>query len=83
MYVWEVRENGGYEGIYWSTLVKDDEFALKKIKKILIDDLSSTYDYDVMAKSQIPVVSNLTELPDYLEFEKKYESLEVSKIEVI
>ena len=33
MYVWEVRENGGYDGIYWTILVKDDSKSLDKVKK--------------------------------------------------
>ena len=83
MYVWEVRENGGYDGIYWTILVKDDSEALDKVKGILLTHLNDCYDYDLIAKSKIPVVESLTELPDYLELEKMYDSLEVSKIEVI
>lgn len=83
MYVWEVRENGGYDGIYWTVLVKDDSEALGKIKKILLNHLNDCHDYDLIAKSQITVVESLTELPDYLELEKRYDSLEVTKVEVI
>lgn len=83
MYVWEVRENGGYEGVYWSILVKDNDEALEKVKGILLKDLGNAHYWDLLAKSQIPAVNNLTKLSDYLEFEKQYESLEVRKIEVI
>lgn len=83
MYVWEVRENGGYDGIYWTILVKDDSESLGKVKKVLIEHLNDCPDYDLIAKSKIPVVESLTELPDYLEIEKMYDSLEVSKVEVV
>ena len=82
-YVWEVRENGGYDGIYWTVLVRDDSEALGKVKKILLDHLNDCHDYELIAKSQIPTVESLTELPDYLEFEKGSETLEVTKVEVI
>lgn len=82
-YVWEVRENGGYDGIYWTVLVRDDSEALGKVKKTLLDHLNDCHDYELIAKSQIPTVESLTELPDYLEFEKGSETLEVTKVEVV
>lgn len=83
MYVWEVRENGGYDGIYWTVLVKDDSEALCKVKKILLENLETEYDWDLLAKSQIEPVNNLFELSSDLSFEKKYSTLEVKKIQVI
>ena len=83
MYVWEVRENGGDDGIYWRYLISDDGEAVNKIKKILLENLNSEYDWDLIAKSQIGVVNNLFNLSDNLEFEKKYSVLEVFKIEIM
>lgn len=84
MYVWEVREDGGEcEGIYWRYLFRCDDEALSKIKKVLIENLNNSYDWDLTAKSQIAVVVNLSGLSDGLVFEKKYSVLEVKKIEVI
>lgn len=39
MYVYVLREEVPYEGDGWLEIVKDDEFAIYKIKKILIENV--------------------------------------------
>ena len=82
MFVYEVRENMGYDGIGDRVLVKDDENALEKVKGTLIEMLNKV-DYPTVVFS-INEVNELSKLGDYHNFEVGYFlSFEVEKIEVI
>jgi len=83
MYVWEVRENGGYDGILWSVLIKDDEYALDKIKDVVIKDLECSSDREILAKQEIDVVQALVSIESYYKVEKFSTNIEVEKIEVL
>ena len=39
MFVYVVREDTPYEGNLWTQIVKDDDYATGKIKKILLEDI--------------------------------------------
>lgn len=82
MFVYEVRENLGYDGIGRRFLVKEGEYALNKVKSILIKMLKSS---DCPLKEfRIADVNKLNELGGYHSFELDYfHSFEVLKIKVI
>ena len=44
MYVYVLREEVPYEEYDWMEIVKDDEFAIYKIKKILINNINTDID---------------------------------------
>ena len=81
MFVYEVRENAGFDGILDRVLVKDDEHSLEKVKQTLIQMLESTG--DLLAIPHIKDVKGITELEDFHSFELMYYNLESEKIEVI
>lgn len=82
MFVYEVRENLGYDGIGKRFLVKEGEYALNKVKSILIKMLKSS---DCPLKEfRIADVNKLNELGGYHSFESDYFTcFEVLKIKVI
>lgn len=82
MFVYEVRENLGYDGIGKRFLVKESKYALNKVKSILIKMLKSS---DCPFKGfGIDDVNQLNELGEYHSFELDYfTSFEVLKIKVI
>ena len=83
MFVYEVRENMGYDGIIGDRfLVKDDEYSLEKVKGTLIEMLNKV-DCPTVVFS-INEVNELSKLGDYHNFEVGYfQSFEVEKVEVI
>lgn len=81
MFVYEVRENMGYDGIGDRVLVKDDENALEKVKEALIWMLESTG--DLLAIPHIKYIKGMTELEDFHSFELMYCNIESEKVEVI
>lgn len=82
MFVYEVRENMGYDGIGDRVLVKDDEKSLEKVKEALIGMLESVGCPTVVFR--INEVNELSELEEYHNFEVGYFlSFEVEKVEVI
>ena len=83
MYVWEVRENGGYDGILWSTLIRCYKNSLGKVKKTVLDDLKLSCGYDSIATAQIPIVENLNTLEDFMSFDKRGSTIEVIKTDVL
>lgn len=82
MFVYEVRENLGYDGIGKRFLVKEGKYALNKVKSILIKMLKSS---DCPLKGfGIDDVNKLNELGKYHSFEIGcFQSFEVLKIKVI
>lgn len=84
MYVWEVREEVDYEGRSWSILVKDDEYALEKIKKEIIKHYNVCCYYKDIREEQVEKVSNLKHLDDFQSFKTSIGSrIEVEKTRVI
>ena len=81
MFVYEVRENMGYDGISDRVLVKDDENSLEKVEEKLIEMLESTG--DLLAIPHIKDIKGMTVLEDYHSFELMYCTIEVEKVEVI
>lgn len=82
MFVYEVRENMGYDGIGDRVLVKDDENALEKVKETLIGMLNNVVCPTVVFS--INEVNELSKLEEYHNFEVGYfQRFEVEKIEVI
>ena len=82
MFVYEVRENMGYDGIGDRILVKDDEKSLEKVREALIGMLELSH--QPLASITISDVKNMSKLEDYHSFEVgRYTSFEVEKVEVI
>lgn len=82
MFVYEVRENMGYDGIGDRVLVKDDENALEKVKEALIGMLELSH--QPLASITISDVKNMSKLEGYHNFEVSFSlSFEVEKVEVI
>lgn len=82
MFVYEVRENAGYDGILDRVLIKDDENALEKVKETLIGMLE--FSHHPLASITISDVKNMSKLGEYHNFEVGYYmSFEVEKVEVI
>lgn len=82
MFVYEVRENMGYDGIGDRVLVKDDENALEKVKEAIIGMLE--FSHQPLASITISDVKNMSKLEEYHSFEVgRYTSFEVEKVEVI
>ena len=82
MFVYEVRENMGYDGIGDRVLVKDDENALEKVKEAIIGMLE--FSHQPLASIVISDVKNMSEIEDYHSFELGYFlSFDVEKVEVI
>lgn len=82
MFVYEVRENMGYDGIGDRVLVKDDENALEKVKETLIGMLELSH--QPLASITVCDVKNMSKLEEYHNFELGYFlSFEVEKVEVI
>ena len=82
MFVYEVRENMGYDGIGGRVLIKDDEYSLEKVKETLIGMLNNVVCPTVVFS--ISEVIELSKLGDYHNFEVGYfQSFEVLKIKVI
>lgn len=81
MFVYEVRENAGYDGILDRVLIKDDENSLEKVKATLISMLESTG--DLLAIPHIKDIKGMTELEDFHSFELMYCNIESEKVEVI
>lgn len=81
MFVYEVRENAGYDGILDRVLIKDDENALEKVKEALIWMLESTG--DLLAIPHVKDIKGMTELEDFHSFELMYCNIESEKVEVI
>lgn len=81
MFVYEVRENAGYDGILDRVLVKDDENSLEKVKEALIWMLESTG--DLLAIPHVKDIKGMNELEDFHSFELMYCNIESEKVEVI
>ena len=82
MFVYEVRENAGYDGILDRVLIKDDENALEKVKEALIWMLELSH--QPLASITISDVKNMSKLEEYHSFEVgRYTSFDVEKVEVI
>lgn len=81
MFVYEVRENMGYDGIGDRFLVKDDENVVEKVKTNLTYLLESTG--DLLAVPHVKDIKGMTVLEDYHSFELMYCTIEVEKVEVI
>ena len=82
MFVYEVRENAGYDGILDRVLIKDDKNSLEKVKEAIIGMLE--FSHQPLASIVISDVKNMSKLEEYHTFELGYFlSFEVEKIEVI
>lgn len=94
MYVWEVKEDAGYDGILWSVLIKDDENALSKIRK----EVEYYYSSSIVCESdkqeglvKIESVVNLDELElDLIHLQPSLSlpfgyqsSIEISRVKVL
>ena len=84
MYVWEVRENAGYDGILWSVLIMDDDNALEKIKREIISHYNTSCNCNYTILTETSNVKSLEYLEEYMSFEfGRYSDIEVIKTKVI
>ena len=84
MYVWEVRENGSYDGILWSVLIMDDDKALEKIKREIVSYYNTSCNCEYTKFTEVEKVRNLESLEEYMRFEfGRYSDIEVIKTMVI
>ena len=87
MYVYVLREEVPYEEHDWIEIVKDDEFAIYKIKKILIENV-----YTDIAKNKailksleecISKIGSVKNADEFGFYNKQYNTLRVEKFKVI